>query len=77
MDSHRIGFFGLVRRRLVVTIASSVGWLCAVLLFLAFWAGRFSLFQDIVIVVVSLLILGGIVFGAWVSLGLSFVDRWD
>ena len=77
MDSHSTGFFGRVRRRIVVSIASSVGWLCAVLLFLAFWAGGFTLFQDIVIVVVSLLILGGVLLGAWISLGLSFVSRWD
>lgn len=70
-------FFGRIRRRIALTIAASVGWLCAVLLFLAFFAGGFSLLQDIVVVVVSLLVLSGILLGAWISFGLRFVGRWD
>jgi hypothetical protein len=73
----RYDLLGRLRRRILVSIAASVSWLSAVLLYLAFWAQRFSLFQDIVVVVVSLLVLAGVLLGAWVSFGLHFVDRWD
>lgn len=75
--SPRSNFFGRIRRRIALTIAASVGWLCAVLLFLAFFAGGFSLLQDIVVVVVSLLVLSAVLLGAWISFGFQFVGRWD
>ncbi|HEY1198608.1 MAG TPA: hypothetical protein VGG32_07775 [Thermoplasmata archaeon] len=68
--------FGSIRRRVLVSIAATVGWLCLVLLYLAFWAGGFTLLQSIVVVVVSLLILAALLLGAWVSFGLRFVGRW-
>jgi len=75
--SRELDFFGSVRRRVLVSIAASAGWLCLVLLYLAFWATGFSLLQSIVVVVVSLLILAAVLLGAWISFGLRFVGRWD
>jgi hypothetical protein len=69
-------FFGRLRVRILVSIAAMVGWLSATLLFLAFWASHFSLLQDIVVVIVSLLVLAGVLCGAWISYGLHFVDHW-
>jgi len=69
--------FGSVRRRVLFSIAATVGWLCLILLYLAFWTGGFTLFQDIVVVVVSLLVLAACLLGAWVSFGLRFMGRWD
>ncbi|HLM70108.1 MAG TPA: hypothetical protein VK423_01825 [Thermoplasmata archaeon] len=66
--------FGSIRRRVIASIAATVGWLSLTLLFLAFWAHAFSLLQSIVVVIVSLLILGGFLLGAWVSFGMKFVS---
>ena len=68
---------GALRRRVLASIGATTGWLCLVLLYLAFWATRFTLFQSIVVVVVSLLMLAAILLGAWVSFGLGFARRWD
>jgi hypothetical protein len=67
---------GSVRRRILVSIAASVGWICFTLLYVAFWAHGFSIFQSIVVVIVSLLILSAILAGAWVSFGMRFAERW-
>jgi len=75
--SHEFHFFGSIRRRVLLSIAASFGWLCLILLYLAFWTGGMSLFQIIVVVVVSLLALGAVLLGAWISFGLRFVGSWD
>ena len=71
---HRV--FGGLRQRILVSIAATTGWISLLLIFLAFWATRFTLFQDIVVVVVSLLVLTAVLLGAWISFGLRWVDRW-
>lgn len=73
---HGTGLFGRLRRRVLATIAAGTAWLSLVLVFLAFWATGFSLLQDIVVVVVSLLVLTAVVLGLWISFGLRFLDRW-
>jgi len=75
--SKEFSLFGSIRRRVLASIAASVGWLCLILLYLAFWSGGFSLLQDIVVVIVSLLVLMAVLLGAWVSFGLRFMGRWD
>jgi len=75
--SPEFDFFGSIRRRVLASVAATAGWLCLVLLYLAFWAAGFSLFQSIVVVVVSLLVLAAVLLGAWISFGLRFVGRWD
>lgn len=74
--SHADELFGGIRRRILASIASTVGWLSFVLLFLAFWGAHFSLFQDIVVVIVSLLILAAFLLGTWIAFGLRFGDPW-
>lgn len=69
-------FFGMIRRRVLLSIATTIGWLSVILLYIAFWAHYFSLFQSVIVVVVSLLILSGILLGAWVSFGMQFGGRW-
>jgi hypothetical protein len=77
-STHSQGFdvFGGLRRRILASIAATVGWLCLTLLYVAFWAHGFSLFQSIVVVVVSLLVLAAFLMGAWVSYGMRFAGRW-
>ncbi len=69
--------FGSLRRRIVASLAVVVGWISFTLLYVAFWAHGFSLFQSIVVILVSLLVLLASLVGAWVSFGLRFVDRWS
>jgi hypothetical protein len=72
----RHGLMGRLRRRIVTSIAGVVGWVSFTLLYVAFWAHGFSLFQSIVVVVVSFLIVSAIVVGGWISFGMRFADRW-
>ncbi|MGP8159096.1 MAG: hypothetical protein ACLPWO_05785 [Thermoplasmata archaeon] len=75
--SREFDLFGSIRRRILVSIGATAGWLCLVLLYLAFRATGFSIFQSIVVVVVSLLVLAAVLLGAWISFGLRFVGRCD
>lgn len=74
--SRRLGLIGTVRRGILLSIAASVSWISLVLLYVAFWAHGFTLFQSIVVVVVSLLVLGASLVGAWLSFGMRFADEW-
>jgi len=67
-------FFGRLRRRVVLSVGGGTAWVCATLLFLAFWARGFSLLQDIAVIVVSLLLVAGILLAAWISFGLKFLS---
>ncbi|MCI4352658.1 MAG: hypothetical protein L3K14_04640 [Thermoplasmata archaeon] len=74
--SGEVDFFDIIRRRVLASLAATAGGLSLILLYIAFWAQRFSLFQSIVVVAVSLLVLAAFLLGAWVSFGLRFVGRW-
>ena len=67
---------GALRRRLLLSIGACAAWVSLTLLYVAFWAHGFSLFQSIVVVLVSLVILFGVLVGAWVSYGLRSARRW-
>ncbi|HTW39342.1 MAG TPA: hypothetical protein VMF04_00545 [Thermoplasmata archaeon] len=74
---HHRGPWAGLRRAFLATIAGGVGWVCFTLLYVAFWAHGFSLFQSIVVIIVSLLVLGALITGAWASFGMSWATRWD
>ncbi len=61
-----------MRNRVAISILAGVGWLSFVLLYAAFWSGGYTLFQSIVIVFVSVLVLGGILGAMWASWGMRF-----
>jgi hypothetical protein len=65
-----------LRARLVATIAGSTAWISFTLLYLGFWAHGFSLVQNVIVVITSLVLLFGTIVALWVSFGLSFVRRW-
>ena len=68
------GRMGGLRARVGGSIGGGIGWLIFILLFAAFWAGPpFTLFQDIVIVLVSFLILVGFLGVMWASFGMKFM----
>lgn len=64
--------FGRLRRAVAVSIAGIVAWISFTLLYVAFWAHGFSLFQSAIVVLVSLLVLFGTLATTWISFGL----RW-
>ncbi len=53
--------------RIVLTIVSLAAFLIGSLIYVAFYAGGFSLFQKIVVVLVALIAAGTIVAVAWVT----------
>jgi len=65
-----------LKYRIVASILVPVGWLSATLLYLAFWAHGFSLFQNVVLVVVSILVLFGVMAGIWISFGFRQARTW-
>ena len=65
-----------LRWRIVLSILGTVAWVGFTLLYIAFWAHDFSLFQSVVVVVVSLLVLFGVTCAAWISYGLRTARRW-
>jgi hypothetical protein len=75
--SRPFDLFASLRRRFLASLAVSVGWVSFTLLYVAFWAHGFSLFQSVVVVIVSLIILFAILVGAWVSFGLRFAGHWS
>jgi uncharacterized membrane protein len=74
---HRTGMFVRLRRAFLATFLGAVAWVCFTLLYVGFWAHGFSLFQSIIVVIVSLLVLAGLVVGSWISFGLRFAGGWD
>lgn len=70
-----LDIFGQLRRRVIASIAGMVAWISFTLLFVAFWARGFSWYQSVIVVIVSLVVLAGVLVGAWVSYGLGFLRR--
>jgi hypothetical protein len=58
--------------RVAGSILLGAGWLSFVLLYAAFWVDGYSLFQSIVIVLVSMLVLAGVLGAMWASWGMRF-----
>ncbi len=65
-----------LRSRVLVTLGALVAWPSLTLLYLAFWAPQFTLFQSFAILVVSLLAMFAVVAGAWISFGVRRFGRW-
>jgi hypothetical protein len=71
--SHTIRSF---RSRIVATLLGTTAWISFTLLYIGFWAHGFSLFQNVIVVATSLILLFGIVVALWVSFGLGMARRW-
>ncbi len=52
--------------RVAGTIIVGVGWLVFLILYLAFYAGSFNIWQNLAIFLASLLISGGLIAALWV-----------
>ena len=63
------------RARVVASILGPVAWLCFTLLYVGFWAQGFSLFQSVIVILVSIIILAGVMGALWASWGMRR-GRW-
>jgi hypothetical protein len=75
--SREFDLFRSFRTRALSSIAATGGWFSLTLLYVAFWAHGFAFFQSVVVVVVSLLVLGSFLVGAWLSFGHRFAGQWS
>lgn len=73
--AHAVPFLRKLKARIVATVALLVGGLVWLVLFLAFLAGRFPWYQNLAVVLVTLLLVPVIVVVMWVTWGLSAVRR--
>jgi hypothetical protein len=62
--------------RLVLSVVVPVAWVSLTLVYVAFFAPTFSVFQDIVLVVISILALVCALTVMWVSFGLRMYHDW-
>ena len=65
------GGLGGVGARIGATIIIGVLWLAFQILWLAFWAGEFNIWQNIAVFLASILIAGAIVAVLWITWGTS------
>lgn len=65
------------RWRILASILGPVAWLSFTLLYVGFWATGFSLFQSIIVILVSGIILGGVMGALWTSWAPRYGRRWD
>lgn len=70
-----VPFFRGLRARVVATIALLAGGLGWIILYLAFLAGRFAWYQDLAVVLVSLIAFPASVIAMWISWGMSVGRR--
>jgi len=62
--------------RVVLSVLVPVAWISLTLVYVAFFAARFTVFQDIVLVIISVLALIGALTVMWVSFGLRMYHEW-
>lgn len=63
------------RARVVASILGPVAWLSFTLLYVGFWAKGFTLFQSVIVILVSIIILAGLMAALWASFGMRQA-RW-
>lgn len=67
-----------LKSRIVATIALLGGGLVWLLLYAAFWAGRFAWFQNLAVILSTLLIVPAVVVVMWILWGFGIGRRvWD
>ena len=66
-----------LRWRILVSILGPVAWLSFTLLYVGFWATGFTLFQSIIVILVSVIILGGVMGAIWTTWGPRYRHAWD
>jgi hypothetical protein len=64
-----------LRARIVASIIGPVAWLCFTLLYVGFWAKGFTVFQSVIVILVSIILLAGLMAALWASFGMREA-RW-
>jgi len=62
--------------RVAVSIVVGVAWLVFLIIFLAFYANNFNVYQNIAIFLASVLVVGAILGPMWVYWGIKVVPRY-
>jgi hypothetical protein len=62
--------------RIAASIVVSVAWLVFLIIFFAFYADRFSVYQNLAVFLASILVVGAILGPMWVYWGIKSVERW-
>jgi len=66
------------RARIIASIIGPVAWLSFTLLYVGFWAQGFTLFQSVIVILVSAIILGGLMGALWAAWGMHHRSwSWD
>ncbi len=80
MDEESPGQDARVARRaiwaIIVSILAGSLWLAGILVYWAFWSSGFDWFQNLIVVVASLIVVGAIIGAAFVSIGLLEYPKW-
>ena len=67
--------------RIAVSVVVGVAWLVFLVIFFAFYADRFSVYQNLAIFIVSVLVVGAILGPMWVYWGIKvgprYAERWE
>ena len=66
-----------LRWRILVSVIGPIAWISLTLLYVGFWSSGFSLFQSIIVVLVSILILAGVVSVPWIWWGPRYRGAWS
>ncbi len=70
-----------IASRVAVSIVVGVAWLAFLIIFLAFYADRFSVYQNLAVFLVSVLVVGAILCPMWVYWGIKiaprYAERWE
>ncbi len=64
------------RGRVLLSVLGPIAWLIFTLLYVGFWAKGFTIFQDVVVVLVSILVLGGVMAAVWITWGTRWAKSW-
>jgi cation transporter-like permease len=64
---------------IVGSILAAIAWAVFILVYALFWSGRFNYFQDFIVTIVSLLVVGLLIALMWVVWGArrGWQGRWD
>jgi hypothetical protein len=62
--------------RIAASIVVGVAWLVFLVIFFAFYADRFSVYQNLAVFLASILVVGAILGPMWVYWGIKSVERW-
>lgn len=61
---------------IVVTFVAIIGWLIFILLYALNWSSKYSTFQNVIVTLVSLIIMGLVIGLAWIVWGMRHATRW-